>query len=140
MYEKDTEKLLTEIKTDKIKNFLAENQNEMIESLHVYLNKLLEEKKLNKAEVIKNSLINVNYGYHIFEGKKNNPSRNKIIALGIAMKLNLQEIQYLLRYSGNGNLYPRNGRDAVIISAIEQKLSVTDTNLLLESFGEKILA
>lgn len=141
MFNKDTEKLLAEIKSDSdIKNFLAKNQNEFVELLHLYLNRLLQEKNLNKAAVIKNSLINSNYAYHIFSGKKNNPSRDKIISLSIAMKLSFDETQYLLRYSGAGSLYPRNSRDALIISAVEQKLTVSDTNLLLEQFGEQVLS
>ena len=90
MFKKDTEKLLAEIKSDSdIKNFFSKNQNEFVEPLHLYLNRLLQEKNLNKADVIKNSLININYAYHIFSGKKNNPSRDKIISLAIAMNLNV---------------------------------------------------
>ena len=141
MFKKDTEKLLAEIKDDSdMKKFLTKNRNEFVEPLHVFFNRLLQEKNLNKADVIKNSLINTNYAYHIFSGKKNNPSRDKIIALAIAMKLNLDETQYLLRYVGEGSLYPRNSRDALIISAVEQNLTVTDTNLLLTQFNESVLS
>lgn len=141
MYKKDTEKLLAEIKSDgDMKKFLSRNKNELVKPLHVYLNELLQAKNLNKAHVIKNSLINTNYAYHIFLGKKTNPSRDKIIALGLAMNLNLEEMQYLLRYAGVGALYPRNSRDAVIISAVEQNFSVSETNLLLEKMNEIILS
>ena len=140
MYKKDTEKLLADIKSDSnIKKFISANQSEFIQPLHIFLTSLLEEKNLNKADVIKNSLINTNYAYHIFSGKKENPSRDKIIALAIAMNLNLEETQYLLRYAGLGSLYPRNSRDAVILSAIEQKLTVADTNLLLTQLNESAL-
>jgi hypothetical protein len=56
------------------------------------------------------------------------------------MGLNLDEVQYLLRYAGLGVLYPRNQWDAVIISAVEQKLNVAQTNELLYHLGEKILS
>lgn len=141
MYKKDTEKLLAEIKSDgDMQKFLRQNENEFVKPLHVYLNELLQEKNLSKAQVIKNSLINTNYAYHIFVGKKKNPSRDKIISLGLAMNLNLDEMQYLLRYAGTGALYPRNSRDAVIISAVEQNFSVPETNLLLEKLNETILS
>lgn len=140
MYKKDTEKLLAEIKSDgDMKRFLSQNKNELVKPLHVYLNELLQAKNLSKADVIKNSLINTNYAYHIFLGKKANPSRDKIIALGLAMNLTLEEMQYFLRYAGAGALYPRNSRDAVIISAVEQNFSVSETNLLLEKMNEIIL-
>ena len=138
MFKKDTEKLFAEIKVDSdMAKFLTKNRNEFVEPLYVFLNRLLQEKNLNKADVIKNSLININYAYHIFSGKKENPSRDKIIAL--AMNLNLDETQYLLRYAGEGSLYPRNSRDALIISAVEQGLAVADTNLLLTQLNESAL-
>ncbi len=140
MFKKDTEKLLAEIKGDSdMKKFLTRNQKELVKPFHIFLEELLQEKNLNKADVIKNSLINTNYAYHIFSGKKDNPSRDKIISLAIAMNLNLDETQYLLRYAGEGSLYPRNSRDALIISAIEQGLTVTVTNLLLTEFNESVL-
>ena len=140
MFKKDTEKLLAEIKGDSdMKKFLTRNKKEFVKPFHIFLEELLQEKNLNKADVIKNSLINTNYAYHIFSGKKDNPSRDKIISLAIAMNLNLDETQYLLRYAGEGSLYPRNSRDALIISAIEQGLTVTVTNLLLTEFNESVL-
>ena len=140
MFKKDTEKLFAEIKVDSdMAKFLTKNRNEFVEPLYVFLNRLLQEKNLNKADVIKNSLININYAYHIFSGKKENPSRDKIIALALAMNLNLDETQYLLRYAGEGSLYPRNSRDALIISAVEQGLAVADTNLLLTQLNESAL-
>ncbi len=140
MFKKDTEKLLAEIKGESdMKKFLTRNKKELVKPFHIFLEELLQEKNLNKADVIKNSLINTNYAYHIFSGKKDNPSRDKIISLAIAMNLNLDETQYLLRYAGEGSLYPRNSRDALIISAIEQGLTVTVTNLLLTEFNESVL-
>jgi len=140
MYKKDTEKLLAEIKSDAdLQKFLESNSAEFTKPLHLYLNQLLQEKNLTKAEVIKNSTLNINYAYHIFLGKRKNPSRDKILALGLSMQLNLDEMQYLLRYAGCGALYPRNSRDAILISAVEQNLSVVDTNDLLENLGENIL-
>lgn len=140
MFKKDTEKLFAEIKSDSdMQKFLSQNKNELIKPLHIYLTELLQAKNLNKAQVIKNSRLNTNYAYHIFEGRKINPSRDKIISLGLAMNLNLDEMQYLLRYACVGALYPRNSRDAVIISAVEQNFSVDETNLLLENLNESIL-
>ena len=111
---------------------------QIVMPLDEYLKKLLAEKNLERAEVIESSGLNREYAYHIFSGKKNNPSRPKLLALAVAMKLNLEEVQYLLRYAQQGILYPRNQWDAVIISAVEQKLSVTQTNELLHSLGETI--
>ncbi len=99
----------------------------------------MTEKNLTKKEVIERSGLNREYAYHIFSGLKKNPSRPKILALAMAMGLNLEEVQYLLRYAGLGLLYPRNQWDAIIISAVEQKFNVAQTNELLYRLGEKTL-
>lgn len=134
---KSTGELFTELKDKKnLQDWRKDNREEFVLPLNEYLIKLLKEKNLERAAVIEQSGLNREYAYHIFSGKRKNPSRPKILALSIAMGLNLDEIQYLLRYAQHGVLYPRNPWDAVIISAIEQKLTVMQTNELLNRLGE----
>lgn len=134
---KSTGELFTELKTEKnLGDWRKNNNDEFVTPLNEYLQKLLEEKNLERTEVIERAGLNREYVYHIFSGTKKNPSRPKLLALAIAMDLNLEEIQYLLRYAGLGILYPRNSWDAVIISAVEQKLNVLETNELLHRLGE----
>lgn len=137
MNTKDTDSLFAELKRDrKIEKFLSENKDEFLVPLSEYLEQLLKEKNLEKTEVIHASHLDRSYVYQIFSGRKDNPSRPKLLALALAMKLELSEVQYLLRYAGHGTLYPRNPWDSIVISAIEQRLSVMETNLLLEQLGE----
>ena len=137
MKEKDTEELFSELKEDgDIKAFLNRNKDELLPPVSEYLRGLMQEKDLRLSDVIKVSCLNRNYAYHIFSGEKPNPSRVKLLALALAMKLNLDETQHLLLCGGHSTLYPRSPWDSVIISAVEQGLSVTDTNLLLEQLGE----
>lgn len=134
---KSTGELFTELKKEKnLRDWRTNNSAEFVMSLGEYLEKILADKNLTKQEVIERSGLNREYAYHIFSGKRKNPSRPKVLALAIAMGLNLDEVQYLLRYARHGVLYPRNQWDAVIISAIEQNLSVMQTNELLNSLGE----
>ena len=136
---KSTGDLFTELKSEKnLDGWRKNNQNEFTVPLDEYLQKLLAEKGLERAEIVEKSGLNREYVYHIFSGKKN-PSRKKLLAIALAMDLNLDETQYLLRYAQQGILYPRNSWDAVIISAIEQKLSVMQTNELLHNLGETML-
>ena len=137
---KSTSELLAELKTEKnIRDWRTNNREEFTVPFNEYLEKILTEKNLTKQEVIERSGLNREYVYHIFSGTRKNPSRQKILALAVAMGLNLDEVQYLLRYARQGVLYPRNQWDAVIISAIEQNLSVMQTNELLHSLGETVL-
>lgn len=139
-FAKNTGDLFTELKDDKnLSGYLRRNQEEFVMPLGEYLEKLLAAKNLTKKEVIERSDLNREYVYHIFSGLKKNPSRPKILAIAMAMELDLEEIQYLLRYAGFGVLYPRNQWDAIIISAVEQKFTVAQTNELLYRLGEKTL-
>ncbi len=138
MREKNTEQLFAELKEDAdVKAFLARNKDELLPPVSEYLRGLLQEKGLRLSEIIKASHLNRNYAYHILSGEKPHPSRGKLLALALAMKLNLDETQHLLLCGGHSTLYPRSPWDSVIISAVEQGKSVSDTNLLLEQLGEK---
>ena len=140
MQEKDTGTLFSELKEDAdVKSFLSRNKNELLPPVSEYLRGLLQEKGLRLSEIIKDSHLNRNYAYHILSGEQPNPSRVKLLALALAMKLNLDETQHLLLCGGHSTLYPRNPWDSVIISAMEQGISITETNLLLEQLGEKEL-
>jgi hypothetical protein len=137
---KSTDELLNILDKNKsISAYLSDNKDEFLsEGLADYLNRLLKEKQLKKAEVIKASLINTVYGYQIFSGLKA-PSRDRLIQLAIGMHLNLEETQRLLKIGGGSALYPRNKRDSVIIYAINNAYSVLDCDEILYELGEDTL-
>ena len=138
-FAKDTGDLFVELKEEKnLQNYLSRNQNEFTLPLHEYLKKLLAAKNLELHDVVKKCNLNRVYAYQIFNGTKKNPSREKILAIGFAMDLNLDEMQNLLKNARQNLLYPRNFWDSVIISALEQKLNILETNTLLEEVGEEI--
>ena len=140
LFSKNTGDLFAELKAERDpQSYRERNQDEFTVPLNEYLETLLKDKGLNKNEVIAASQLNGNYAYHIFSGTRKNPSRPKILALAIAMGLNFDEVQYLLRYARQSPLYPRSPWDSVIISAIRQKLTVPQTNDLLNQLGETLL-
>lgn len=139
MKEKTTDKLDNELeKTQNIADYLSSNKNEFIASAIEYMNELLVEKNLKKADVAKNSNLHRTYVYEIFNGDKL-PSRDKIIAIAFGMTLNLEETQKLLKRSGHRELYSRDIRDSVIIFAINKKMNLLNCNNLLDSFSWDIL-
>lgn len=138
-YNKDTDELFIELREENdIKNYLRRNRDEFVLPLSKYLENLLAQKNLSKQTVIERSGVQREYAYHIFSGLKKNPSRPKVLALAFAMNLTLEETQYLLRYAKQSPLYPRNPWDSIIISAIDQKLTVLQTNELLNRLGETL--
>ena len=130
---KTTDELLSELSKSPLSGFLNDNAGELSDGeLSKYLSELLKEKNMSRAEVIRRSGIFDVYGYEIFSGKKH-PSRDNVIRLIFGFPLELSEAQKLLKYSFYAPLYPRNKRDAVIISYLGK--SITDLNLELDSLG-----
>ena len=135
---KDTDELKDGLRqASGLEGFLVDNQKEFRRyTLAEYLNQLLDEKRLSKADVVRESRLERVYGYHIFAGRKKNPSRNKVISLALAMKLAPEETQYLLYYAGAEQLYVRNPRDSILWYALDHHMSVLDTNIMLQKMSE----
>ncbi len=140
MFKKPTDELLSQLKeSNNINSYMKENQSNLIQkSLAEYLNELLEQKKLKKADVIRKSEVNEIYSYHIFSGKRT-PSRDKLICICLGMDLNVEEINQALKYAGYGILYARNKRDSIIIWGIEHGQSILQINESLYEHKERIL-
>lgn len=135
MYDKNTDELLkllqsthSEQELDAYREQYAVTDSSL--SFSGLYNQLLEERQLSKSEVIRKSLLDRVYGYQILNGSKA-PGRNKILALCIAAGLTLKETQRLLECAGEGILYSRSSRDAVIIYGINQEMDLMQINELL---------
>lgn len=132
---KTTGALLDEMKrSDDYESYRRENDRELQEGkmkVARVLNAILAEKGLVKKDVIVRSCLMDKYAYQILSGKKDNPSRDKVLALCIAMEMSLDEIQRLLNITGYAQLYARDKRDNIIIYGIEKGLGVYNINLLL---------
>lgn len=92
---------------DDFEDFLETNEDNMIKaSLGEYLLKLLKEKGLKRSYIVRETNSNNSYVYEIFRGDKI-PSRDKLIAITIAMHLSEDETQRALKIAGHSELYPR---------------------------------
>lgn len=132
---KTTEELLKILKSSSLESYLANNNDEMVANpVCEYLVAIVEEKGLQKADVIRKSNIQTNYAYQIFSGLKI-PSRDKLIALCFGLELGLSEAQTLLKYAGYAQLYPRIKRDSIIIKALEKHMDVIDCNITLDELN-----
>ncbi len=131
-FSKTTEELHHEIESSSnIEDYLTENKKNMhLDTLSRHLNRLLAQKNLTKADVVRDSLLDRTYLYQIFSGEKN-PSRDKLIAIIFGMHLSAKEAQKTLKLSGNRELYARDARDAIILFSLYQKITIHDANSLL---------
>lgn len=137
---KTTDELLNEIRSGKdIEHYLESNSEEFTQSaLHERLCDMIDELGLKKSDVVARSGLNRIYGYQILAGKRY-PSRDKLIAMGFGLQLDLDGMDKLLRYAGYSPLYARSKRDSVIIFAVENGKKVFSANEMLYDNGFEIL-
>lgn len=137
---KTTGELMNELmKSANISDYLKENSEYMInEELPVYLSNILKKKGFVKSYVIKKSELSEVMGYQIFSGVRN-PSRDSLISLLVAMELDVEDVQSLLRVAGFAELYPKMKRDSIIINGIFTKKTVAQINESLYDNDEKTL-
>ena len=100
-----------------------------------YLNGLINSRGLKKSAVIKASGLSNSYAFQIFQGNKS-PSRDKLLSLAVAIKLNYEECQKLLKLAGVNELYAKNRSDAIIIFGMERGLSVPQLDDILFELEE----
>lgn len=133
---KDTSKIVEELGLcPDFKTFYDENKQYLVTStLSEMLEKLLSEKGLKKSKVIKNSELSEVYGYQIFSGLRV-PEREKLLCLAVAMQLNIDEMQALLKAAGYSPLYVKLPFDSVVLYGICKGLSVVEINELLYEYG-----
>lgn len=102
------------------------------------LEQLLHQHGLTKQYVIRKASIERKFGYQIFNGTRN-PRRNTLLRIALAMKLTLEETQYLLYISQRGQLNIRKRRDAILIFCILKKISLEDSEIILDELSEPLL-
>ncbi len=134
--QKDTSKIVEELGIcSNFTTFYNENKKYLItNTLSEMLERLLQQKGLKKSAVIKAAEISEVYGYQIFSGLRV-PERNKLLCLAIAMKLNIDEMQILLKTAGYSQLYVKLPFDSIVLYGVCKGLSVIEINELLYEYG-----
>lgn len=107
-------------------------------SLPHYLQQLLDEKELKRAEVVRAAGLDATYGYQIFMGQRK-PTRDKVLQVIFALKCTLQEANRVLQAAGHNELYCKNRRDAIIIFCLDHDRTLQETDDELFRFGEQTI-
>ena len=133
---KNTFDLLKDLEnTEDFGTYFDENKDEFLSvELSDYLNGLLQQRGLKKIDVIKRAELSQIYGYQIFSGIRR-PGKYKMICIALAIGLDLEETQKLLKACGFVPLYPKNCEDSVYIYSIHCRFTVSQMNALLEHYG-----
>ena len=139
---KDTGDLLSDLKNAKslnaLDNYLNDIEGNYELSFSNYLQELIGRSGLKNSDIIDKSNIERSYFYQILNGRKN-PGRDKIISIALALGIDLDVTQRLLKLAGEGALYSKHPRDSILIYSINNRISPIDTNILLSDKGEKTL-
>lgn len=132
MCKQNTEVLNKKIlKSTNIKEFIREHKESIRKSeFHHHLYALLEEKEIKNSELFNRSNLSESYGYQLINGKRQ-PSRNKVLQIALGLNLNIHESNQLLKLAEKSALYVKDKRDAIIIYALNNDLSLFDTNDIL---------
>lgn len=102
--------------------FIARADKEGYGSLSEYLNVYIAKHELVLSDIVRKSQLSRDYAYAIFNGHKASPTRDRVIAICIAMGMNLQETQRALKICNAGVLYSKNDRDAAVIICINREI------------------
>ena len=137
---KDTGEIVKELgMCPDFKTFYDENRSYMVSaSLPELLEAKLAEKGLSRAAVIRAAELSEVYAYQIFSGVRV-PKREKLLCLAVAMGLNIDEVQTLLKCAGYPALYVKLPFDSVLLYGICKRMSVVEINGLLYDYGLETL-
>ena len=111
---------------------VLELKNNMCEiTLKDYLNRMLYEKGLIVADVVRGSGVKKQYVHQIFNGDRKHPSRDVLLAIAFGLHLDETETQRMLSLGGCSKLYAKDSRDAIIIFCLENGYSLSKTDDIL---------
>lgn len=114
------------------------NQEQMSPAFTQILREILENAKMSVPEWIAAVNISKSYGYQILRGERI-PGRDILLRTALALQLSLKETQRLLAVGSCGALYPKVRRDSAVIFALNQKMTILETEDLLSSLPERSL-
>lgn len=93
---------------------------------------------VSSAELGARSSLSRSFVYQILGGDRI-PGRDVIVRMAFILSLTVEETQSLLRAARRGQLYPRIRRDALLIHALNQRMTLEQAEALLAARGEQPL-
>ena len=141
MNTKRTDELHHELKQcESIDTYVQENDEYFLRcTLSEYLQTMIEMRGIKKPEVVKCSGLDAVYAYQIISGVKENPDRDKLLALAFSLRLDALHTNRLLHIGGKSELYPKNRRDSIILFALKKSMTLYEADDLLHQFDEKTI-
>lgn len=136
---KKTDDLMNQLKRENIKynEYLSENEDVFLNNdISQFWKKVIGLSETKKTDIVNKADIGYTFFYDIIKGKKH-PSRDVIIKIFIALKIDVEYCQEALRIYEWSALYPKIKRDSILLYAIMHKYSLQQTEELLDDNNEK---
>ena len=122
-----------------LESFLQRNESAYLTaSFSDYLNAWCKRHLEVPEQVIRRANLEKSYGHQLFSGRRN-PSRDTVLQLAFAMQAGLTQAQEMLRIAHRSLLYPRIKRDAAIIYCLHNRVSLVDTQIILQDLELPLL-
>ena len=122
-----------------LESFLQRNESAYLTaSFSDYLNAWCKRHLDVPEQVIRRANLEKSYGHQLFSGRRN-PSRDTVLQLAFAMQAGLTQAQEMLRIANRSLLYPRIKRDAAIIYCLHNRVSLVDTQIILQDLELPLL-
>ena len=134
---KNTEDLLNQLKLDTLSDceYLSENEDCFLKNdLSQFWKTVIGSTDMKKSDIINKADIGYTFFYDILKGKKH-PSRDTLIRIFIAMRLDIDTCQEALRMYEWAALYPKIKRDSILIYCLAHNFSLQQSEELLEKYG-----
>ena len=129
---KTTGNLLTILNSSRsVQDYLTKVESSMLHtSLGEELKKVMDEKGLKAGEIFDTAGLSKSTGYDILSGKKH-PSREKVLALILAMGLSQEEAYPML--------YAKDAFDSAILFCLQNHKSLIECNDILDRLGYDVI-
>ena len=122
-----------------LEQFLLRNESAYLNAdFSDYLSNWCKSHQEIPEQLIRRANLEKSFGHQLFSGKRK-PSRDTVIQLAFAMQASVTQAQEMLKVARKSVLYPRIKRDTVIIYCLHNRVSLLDTEIILENLGLPIL-
>lgn len=146
LMEKDTKELERILKTAsplQVKDYLEKEFAGGEPSFPAYMDVLLQKKGMKRQDVLLRANLPQKYGYKLFTGESHTTDRDKLLRICFSMEMSLTEVQRTLKLYGMNELYAKNKRDVLLITALHRRIfDIDQVNELLtaENFAPLYIA
>ena len=129
-------RLLKHGRSDEVKNYVEEQKKQNYpEDFTIFMDQMIAENHLKRKDVAIRSGLSQDYTYKLLRGVKKTTERDYILAMCIAIGMNLPQIQHALTIYGMPILNRADSRSNLLYLAIENHLDIDGINEWLEKAG-----